>query len=183
MGRITFIIGGARSGKSAYALSLARKCGGGVVFVATAEGKDAAMRRRISRHRKERPVHWNTIEEPCEVARALSRVSRAASCVIIDCLTFLVSNLMLSGRGSRMIEKEVKNILSALKKMDARGIIVSNEVGMGIVPGNERARRFRDIAGVINQVTAAQAHEVIFMASGIPWMIKKGDGNELKEEN
>lgn len=174
MGKITFIVGGARSGKSSYALKAALKSGPGrrVAFIATCEGLDDEMRRRISLHRKSRPEGWKTFEEPRNVAALLKKTGGRFDLIVIDCLTLLISNLRLGGKGGASIEKDMKNIVRALKRGKADSIIVSNEVGLGIVPENQLARDFRDIAGRANQITAAAADNVFFMISGIPWRIK-----------
>lgn len=177
MGKITFILGGARSGKSQCALNLAREGGEGrVVFIATASAGDKEMRRRITQHRKSRPAKWLTIEEPQKLIRALKKVPKTARLVIIDCLTLLITNLMLEGRSDSFIEKEIRSGFSLLKKINCNGIIVSNEVGLGIVPENSLARRFRDTAGRINQAAAKMSDEVYFIASGLKLKMK-GGGN------
>lgn len=172
MGKITFILGGARSGKSAYALLLAKKCKGKVAFIATCEPLDKEMRQRIARHKRTRPEHWQTFEEAKDVSGLLDKIGSRFDCVVIDCLTLLVSNLILSGRSQGSIESETKKIITRLKKIRTRAIIVSNEVGLGIVPANKLARDFRDTAGLINRVVAKDSDEVFFMVSGIPWKIK-----------
>lgn len=173
MGRLTFILGGARSGKSAHAVALAAKYGGKkVVYIATGQGGDGEMQRRIASHRMARPSSWKTYEEPLAISKLLSTVDCGKGVIIVDCLTLLVSNLMLKGNGQKAIEDEVTGFLAKLKKAKARAIIVSNEVGLGIVPVNGLARKFRDIAGSVNKIAAEMSDEVIFMMSGIPCKIK-----------
>ncbi len=171
MGKIIFILGGSRSGKSNYALSLARRhknC----AFIATAKPQDTEMKKRIKMHRENRPKHWETFEEEKDIAARLKNIGDKFECIVIDCLTLLVSNLLCSKKGVCLIENEIKEMLLVIKKIKAKTIIVSNEVGLGIVPANKLARDFRDIAGRVNQITAQAANEVYFLISGIPVKIK-----------
>jgi len=172
--KITFIVGGARSGKSRYSLKIASGRGTGrrVAFIATCEGLDGEMGQRISRHRRVRPKSWKTFEEPRKVAALLRKIGGRFDLIIIDCLTLLVSNLRLGGKSVSSIEKEIKDIMRILKRQKTESVIVSNEVGLGIVPNNPMARDFRDVAGRANQAVAKEADSVIFMISGIPWRIK-----------
>lgn len=172
MSKITFIIGGARSGKSTYAHVLAKQYKRKVAFIATAEAKDHEMGLRIKLHRQSRPKHWQTFEEDADLVFAIKKIGKGFQCIILDCLTLWVSNLLLAGKSPKNIEDSAYRTLKELRKKNGRIIIVSNEVGMGIVPVNKLAREFRDIAGKINQVFASQAEEVIFMVAGIPAKIK-----------
>jgi adenosylcobinamide kinase/adenosylcobinamide-phosphate guanylyltransferase len=172
MAKIIFILGGARSGKSTYALELAKKNKKKVAFVATCQGLDKEMSLRIRLHKKARPCHWQTFEEPRKVGALLNTIGSNFEVILIDCLTLLVSNLILKGYKKEAVEEEVNTILSAIKKTKARVIIVSNEVGLGIVPRNRLGRDFRDIAGLANQIVAKKADEVFFMISGIATKIK-----------
>jgi len=171
MAKLTFILGGARSGKSSHAVKLAKKYKK-VVFVATCKALDKEMKKRINLHKKSRPCHWRTIEEDKNIVSALSSIKDRPECIIIDCLTLLVSNLLLSGGSGKEIEKKINNIISTLKKLKLRTIIISNEVGLGIVPRNKLAREFRDVAGRANQIMASLSDEVFFMVSGLAWRIK-----------
>lgn len=171
MNTITFIIGGARSGKSSYALNLAQGKDS-VVFIATAEALDVEMRQRILKHKNGRPAHWQTIEAPRDLWAACNQIHKKTTMVIIDCLTLWISNLLMVKKEATQIEQEMARILAELRGKKARVVIVANEVGLGIVPANKMARAFRDIAGKINQITAAEADEVIFMAAGLPMMVK-----------
>lgn len=171
MSKIIFISGGARSGKSRHALHLA-KAYRRVLFIATAQGLDGEMRRRIELHKKNRPRHWSTIEEHRDVAGILGKIAGQFDCLIIDCLTLLVSNLIIADYSKMRIKNEINKIIRALRKIKGTVIIVSNEVGLGIVPDNELGREFRDIAGSINQIFAKAADWVFFIVSGIPWRIK-----------
>lgn len=168
MSEITFILGGARSGKSSYALGLAKACKK-VAFIATCEPLDKEMRQRISLHKKSRPKHWHTFDEPRDICALLNKISHKYDFLIIDCLTLLISNLLIVKRNP---EVEIKRILACLKKFKGKTAVVSNEVGLGIVPDTALGRAFRDIAGRINQTVAREAKNVYFMVSGIPWRIK-----------
>jgi adenosylcobinamide kinase/adenosylcobinamide-phosphate guanylyltransferase len=170
MAKITLILGGARSGKSTYALKLAAEKN--VAFIATCQGLDKEMRERIRFHKMSRPKHWQTNEEPYALPEAISRISNKFDCLIIDCLTLWVSNLILKKKSLRYIEGEIIKTIKLLKKSKAKAIIVSNEVGLGIIPVNKLSRNFRDIAGKVNQIVAGGSDEVVFMVSGIPWRIK-----------
>lgn len=172
MGKITFILGGARSGKSAYARELANRQKKKVAFIATCEPLDKEMRERIRLHKKNRPSNWKTFEEPLFVSKILKEITNIYEIILIDCLTLLISNLLLKGSKEGGIEKEINKILSMLKKNKNKSIIVSNEVGLGIVPDSRLGREFRDIAGRINQQVAEKSDEVFFAVSGIPWRIK-----------
>jgi len=169
-GRIVFVTGGARSGKSSFALSEALKITGKKAFLATAEATDKEMEDRIKRHRRDRGSRWKTFEEPLHIARLMEDIDTQCSVAIIDCLTLWLANVMMSGLDT---EKETDRLMSALKAMRrSRVFIVSNEVGMGIVPENELARRFRDMAGMLNQKVAAVADEVYLVVAGIQVRIK-----------
>ncbi|MFA5275488.1 MAG: bifunctional adenosylcobinamide kinase/adenosylcobinamide-phosphate guanylyltransferase [Candidatus Omnitrophota bacterium] len=171
MAKITFILGGARSGKSRYALNLAKKYKQ-VVFIATCQGLDKEMGERILRHKDSRPKHWKTFEEPRKLAGLLTKIGNSFDCVIIDCLTLLVSNLVLRGEKEKKILNDFEGILRQLKKIKSKVIIVSNEVGLGLVPVNKLGRDFRDIAGKVNQAAAKSSDKVIFMVAGLPMEVK-----------
>jgi len=174
MGKLILILGGARSGKSSFAIQQAKKLSSGcsgVVYVATASPLDEEMKRRIERHKKRRPSSWKTIEERIETSKILAKSSKAGL-VIIDCLTMLISNLLLSGEGEVATLRRMKELFKGLRQRNSTALIVSNEVGMGIVPENSLGRNFRDIAGKTNQIAAAMADEVYLMEAGIPVKIK-----------
>ncbi|MDP2831567.1 MAG: bifunctional adenosylcobinamide kinase/adenosylcobinamide-phosphate guanylyltransferase [Candidatus Omnitrophota bacterium] len=171
MNKITLILGGARSGKSSYALSLAQRYKK-VAFIATCQGKDQEMRERIKLHKEARPKHWETFEEPRELAELIGKLSNRFDCILIDCLTLLVSNLVLSGDKQGQIFKKINELLLVLGKKKVKIILVSNEVGLGLVPVNKLGREFRDIAGRVNQIAAQQAGQVFFMAAGLSLKIK-----------
>ncbi|MFA5096091.1 MAG: bifunctional adenosylcobinamide kinase/adenosylcobinamide-phosphate guanylyltransferase [Candidatus Omnitrophota bacterium] len=182
MGKIILILGGARSGKSTHALNLA-KMQKKVAFIATCQGLDREMRERILKHQESRPKHWRTFEEPRELTELLSRIGNSFDCIIIDCLTLLVSNLVLSGFKEEEVLVKIKDSLAQLRRKKAKVIIVSNEVGLGIVPANRLGRRFRDIAGKANQCAAREADEVVFIASGIPLQLKNLPVGRRAEKN
>lgn len=171
MGKITFILGGARSGKSTYALELAKKHER-VGFVATCVAKDKEMAQRIALHKKNRPKDWATFENPKDITLLLKKVGNDFDVVIIDCLTLLVSNFIFSGLKQEDTEKKIQGLVDVAKKIKARVVIVSNEVGLGIVPNTRLGRDFRDIAGRVNQMVAKNANQVFFVVAGIPWRIK-----------
>ena len=172
MAKLTFILGGARSGKSRFAIELAKKTAGRVAFIATARPEDDEMRRRIKLHRKNRPSRWKTIEGPRGLAPLIKNLPARYDLIIIDCLTIYISNLLLEGKGDRYIEREVSGILKSIKNLDFDSIIVSNEVGLSLVPDNPLGRRFRDLAGRINQMAAAASSKAYFIVSGLPIKIK-----------
>jgi adenosylcobinamide kinase/adenosylcobinamide-phosphate guanylyltransferase len=171
MGKITFILGGARSGKSSFALTLAKKYKK-AAFLATCRGLDKEMRERINRHKVLRPKNWTTFEEDKNIVSALERMRNYFDCIIIDCLTLWVSNLLVARNKEEKILQETIAMLAELKKKNARAILVSNEVGLGLVPANKLGRKFRDIAGQVNQLAAKEADEVFFIVSGIPVKLK-----------
>ncbi|MBU0547577.1 MAG: bifunctional adenosylcobinamide kinase/adenosylcobinamide-phosphate guanylyltransferase [Candidatus Omnitrophica bacterium] len=168
---MTLILGGARSGKSSYALSLAKKYKK-VAFIATCLGLDKEMQGRIRLHKESRPKHWETFEEPKDLARLIGKLGNSFDCILIDCLTLLVSNLVLSGDKQEQVVRKIKELLFVLNKKQAKIILVSNEVGLGLVPTNKLGRDFRDIAGRINQMVAKNANKVFFVVAGIPLKIK-----------
>ena len=183
MSHLTLVLGGARSGKSRHAQELAvREAGGSpVLFIATAQAGDEEMTARISRHQSDRPAHWRTVEEPLDVAAVLRR-ERDAPVILIDCLTFFVTNhLLRSGDAAHCdadtwdeagVETAVAGLLRASQEVPARVLLVSNEVGMGMVPGTALGRVWRDVAGRANQQAAAAADEVVLLVAGLPLRIK-----------
>lgn len=165
---LILVTGGARAGKSAFAQEQARALGSSrVSFVATAEALDQEMRERIARHRLERPRGWETLEEPLNVPAALQKAAHPV--VLLDCLTLWVSNLMQAERG---VWPEVENLLKIRAGTGKALLVVTNEVGMGIVPDNALARRYRDSLGAANRRVAGEADAVYLLVSGIPVRIK-----------
>lgn len=176
--KLFLILGGARSGKSVFALHLAESMPGKKAYLATGEPIDEEMFTRIKRHKKERGNKWATVEEPVNIANVI-RTNKEYAVILLDCLTLWLSNLMhtadcpspLVGEG-KAFEEEINSLISTCKRSKANIIIVSNEVGLGIVPDNPLARQFRDIAGYANQRLAEVADEVYFMTAGIPMRVR-----------
>jgi adenosylcobinamide kinase/adenosylcobinamide-phosphate guanylyltransferase len=169
--KLTLIGGGARSGKSALALSLARRRGSRRLFLATAQAHDAEMAERVSRHRRERGKDFVTFEEP----RALGDVLRAQvdfDVVVLDCLTLWLSNLLLDGLDAESVLGRVDELVATLRSRSGHAIVITNEVGMGIVPDNALARAFRDLAGAAHQRLSAAADEIYLALIGTVLRIK-----------
>jgi adenosylcobinamide kinase/adenosylcobinamide-phosphate guanylyltransferase len=166
-----FILGGARSGKSRFAVAgLAPRAR--VAFVATAEAGDADMAARIARHQAERSPHWTTLEAPRDLVVALRSALDAAETVVVDCLTLWVANLLLRGDRDEAIVKEAEALAALVAAPAADLRIVSNEVGMGVHPATSDGLRFRDVLGVVNQQVAAAAQRVVLMVAGLPHLVK-----------
>ncbi len=172
MQKFIVILGGARSGKSRYAIKLAKKLGKEVAFIATATSSDSEMKERIRLHKISRPRYWKTIEESKDISSILPKLKDRYEVVLIDCLGLLISNLLADDLRDKEIERIMKRLINAILKTGLVTIVVSNEVGSGIVPENPVARRFRDLIGFANQMMAEKADEVILMQSGIPIRIK-----------
>lgn len=160
----TLLIGGARSGKSALALEIARKWGGPVTFIATAEARDEEMSARIAHHRAERDEAWATLEEPIEIRDAISSTPPEAL-IVLDCLTLWVSNLFDRGI-EREGEARAREASAESTRRPAPVLVITNEVGSGIVPDNAAARAYRDLLGSINSIFAADAERVLFVSAG-----------------
>jgi adenosylcobinamide kinase/adenosylcobinamide-phosphate guanylyltransferase len=167
---LTLIGGGTRSGKSRHAMALARACGKRLAFIATARADDDEMRERIARHRQERGAQFVTFEEPLAVAPLLENEVDHFDAVLVDCLTLWLSNMLCGGVPA--IEEECRRLVETAASASARVLLVTNEVGCGIVPDNALAREFRDLAGTLNQMAAQVAEEVYWMAFGIPLKVK-----------
>ena len=173
MKEVVFVIGGCRSGKSRYAMETAD----GVskhkkIFIATCEPNDAEMEQRVDRHQKERGPNWQTIETPVHLSRAITACSRQAKVLLVDCLTLWISNLMLEIEDDETIRERIAELVQSFNSANCPVVLVSNEVGAGIVPENMLARRFRDLVGAANQAVAARADRVVWMVAGIPVTIK-----------
>ena len=196
---ILFVTGGCKSGKSGYALDRANRLAGDrdpaaddapnhktdpapapkpdaasvrKIFVATCQPLDDEIQERVEKHKKERGPEWTSVETPVALADAIARHADAADLVLIDCLTLWVNNLLMEQMDDDAIQEQIRLFLDALSASNAQIIIVSNEVGAGIVPTNPLARYFRDVAGTLNQATAKIADDVVWMVSGIPVRIK-----------
>jgi adenosylcobinamide kinase/adenosylcobinamide-phosphate guanylyltransferase len=175
--KITFVIGGARSGKSSFALNQASKVEGPKVYIATAEALDEEMKARIEKHRVERGSEWDTYEEPIRLPDVLKNLTGRYSVAVLDCLTIWLSNLLVRSQiaspDRQAVNEAVMDLIDVLKGDGKLNLfIVSNEVGMGIVPENSLARLFRDLAGDLNQKVASVADEVYLVTAGIPIRIK-----------
>jgi adenosylcobinamide kinase/adenosylcobinamide-phosphate guanylyltransferase len=168
MGEIVFVLGGARSGKSDLAERLAAAQGGRVLFVATMSPGDAELRERVTRHRARRPP-WDVLEEPLDITERLERIAGRYDTVALDCLTLWVSNLLLAGRAP---ERAVQDLLDRGAAWRARLIIVSNEVGSGVVPPSALGRAFRDELGHVNRLVAARSSAVYYLVAGMPVDLK-----------
>jgi adenosylcobinamide kinase/adenosylcobinamide-phosphate guanylyltransferase len=167
----TLILGGARSGKSALAEKLAHESGQAVVYIATAQAHDAEMAARIAHHRDGRPVHWQSVEEPLALADTLRVYAKADRCVLVDCLTLWLSNL-LGDTDDKRFGRECEALLDVLPALPGELLFVSNEVGLGVVPMGELTRRFVDEAGRLHQAMAARCERVLFVAAGLPLPLK-----------
>ncbi len=165
------ILGGARSGKSRYALRLAERRWQHPLYLATAEAQDAEMARRIAAHHRARGPHWRCIEEPLEIAAILKNRAVKADGILVDCLTLWLSNVLLK-EGPGAYARRRQALLAAVRKMRRNLILVSNEVGLGIVPEHELGRTFRDLAGWLNQDLAAAADTVVLVTAGLPLALK-----------
>jgi adenosylcobinamide kinase / adenosylcobinamide-phosphate guanylyltransferase len=168
-GSVTLVLGGVRSGKSRYAQQLAERSSR-VVFVATAKISDDEMRRKIERHRADRPKQWITIEEPLELVEVMTQQQTSCDVILIDCLTIFAANLLESEGDA--IDGRVTALCNALRSAGCAVVLVSNEVGSGVVPAYPLGRRYRDLLGEINQSIAKVADHVILMIAGLPLALK-----------
>jgi len=166
------VVGGARSGKSRYAIEQARQTGGSVAFLATARVVDSDMATRIARHRAERPAHWTTIESPVDVVAACRRAAASHDAIVLDCATIWVANLIERGDDDVAVLAVADDLAKLVRERLATLVIVSNEVGEGVHPPTPLGRRFRDLLGVVNQRLAAAADRVTLMVAGIPLSLK-----------
>ncbi len=191
MGKLTLILGGARSGKSTFAENKAKESGGDdVLYLATSEIKDDEMRERVEKHRRERPQKWETLEAPRNLAGALREMGSEAKVILIDCVTFLVANHLMDAAapGSDPFDDpsadpfdaeiednvvaEVEALVAYVGETEVEVLVVSNEVGLGVVPPYELGRAYRDILGRANQILARHADEVLLLVAGIPMKVK-----------
>jgi adenosylcobinamide kinase/adenosylcobinamide-phosphate guanylyltransferase len=169
LGAVTLVLGGARSGKSAHAERLMAKHDGAPVYIATAEPGDDEMAERIAAHRARRGEGWRTVEAPIELAAAVRAEAIAGNAVLVDCLTIWLSNLLFAARD---VDADMAGLMAALDEAEGPVVLVSNEVGLGIVPENALARAFRDHAGRLNQMVAQAADTVVLVVAGLPMTLK-----------
>lgn len=167
---IDFILGGARSGKSRLAEQRATASGRNVIYIATAESRDGEMSERIAHHRRQRPSHWHTVEEPLHLAAAIARHATADNLILVDCLTLWLSNLLC--REDEALLKQETEALVEILQTRPEIILVSNETGLGVVPMGELTRRFVDEAGWLHQTLAVHADRVTFVVAGLPQILK-----------
>jgi len=168
---VTLVLGGVRSGKSRFAVELARRFSR-VAFVATAKASDEEMLDKIRRHRLERPESWRTIEEPLALARVMNEDAALYDLLLVDCLTLFAANLLDASSDSSNVDARIDHFLDALRRTSASAVLVSNEVGSGVVPAYRAGRRFRDLLGEINQKVAAIADNVVLLVAGLPLTLK-----------
>ncbi len=169
--KLTLITGGARSGKSSFALREASRISGAKAYIATAEGLDEEMRARIENHKKQRGKDWDTFEEPVRVSDVIMEIKDGYGSIVIDCVTLWLLNTM---SGNADVTDAIETLIHSLQTASPAShfYVVTNEIGMGIVPDNELTRRFRDLAGLMNQKVAEAADEVYLLVSGIPLKVK-----------
>lgn len=172
MKKIILVLGGVKSGKSKYACNLAKESGQEIAFIATASALDEEMERRIELHKRFRPASWGLFEEGTNIAPVLHGLEDRYDVVLIDCIALFISNLICAGMDDETIKGMVGEVIDVMKKASFTSIIVSNEVGCGIMPDNQMARRFGDLLGNANQLLADASDEVVVMYAGIPVMIK-----------
>jgi adenosylcobinamide kinase/adenosylcobinamide-phosphate guanylyltransferase len=179
MGQITLLLGGARSGKSSCAQRLAEESGKTVTYLATAQALDDEMSSRIKKHQSERPTHWQTLEIPLELASHVGEIK--SELVILDCMTLLTTNLLMKFEKDELVDeapfteavyKEVADLLTAIRAGEPDWLIISNEIGLGLVPPYQMGRVYRDLLGWANQHLAREADKVIFLVAGIPMVVK-----------
>jgi len=187
MGRLVLILGGARSGKSAMAERMAQERSGRVTFIATAEAREGEMRQRIRAHQAARPAGWRTVEEPLNLGSAVLEAAAESETVLVDCLTLWISNLICrleppaSDEGwasvpeqlTPEVEATAASLLDAARSSDATILVVSNEVGLGLVPPYPLGRVYRDLLGYVNRRLAAEAEQVLLMVAGLPLDVKQ----------
>ncbi len=169
---VSLVLGGARSGKSAYAEKLAKESGQTVVYVATAKIRDDAIAERVSLHQQSRPVEWLTVESPLDLAAVLEQHAIAGTTVLVDCLTMWITNLLCEEEAKTKLTAELEALFLAFDKITGDVIFVSNEVGMGIIPMGELTRDYVDVAGRLHQDIAAVSDQVVMVIAGLPLVLK-----------
>ncbi|MCF6203571.1 MAG: bifunctional adenosylcobinamide kinase/adenosylcobinamide-phosphate guanylyltransferase [Methylococcaceae bacterium] len=172
---IELVLGGARSGKSRYAEQVANESGIPVIYIATAEAGDAEMQVRIEKHRQDRPEHWKTIEEPIKLADVIQQYSSSNSCLLVDCLTLWLTNILFDKQGKEqqsLFERESQALFKVLDVFSGQLVMVSNEVGLGIVPIDKMTRRFVDEVGLLHQKIVSYSDKVVLVTVGLPQILK-----------
>lgn len=179
MSKIILVTGGARSGKSLFAEKYAHHTGTKIAYIATAQIYDNEMKNRVDIHRSRRPAEWKTFEAPYAAEQAIYAAAESADTILFDCLTIYTSNLLLAQTAPidkadryQSVRQAIDRLITSVESVNSTVIFVTNEVGMSIVPENALAREYRDLAGMVNQMVAASAHEVYLVVSGIPVNIK-----------
>ena len=177
--RLIFLLGGARSGKSHYAETWAKEHGEQVLYVATAQALDDDMKERVAHHQAVRPPHWHTLEAPNNTHQHIADFTKDYDTVLLDCITFLTSNILLTlpesttqNEANETVLSQIEQLLDVYNTSDATWLVVSNEVGMGVVPPTRLGRFFRDMLGRANQHIAQHADEVLLLVAGLPWKLK-----------
>ncbi len=172
---VTLVLGGARSGKSLYAEQLATASNASVIYIATAEANDSEMDTRIKKHQSRRPQHWQTAEEPIKLANIIQQYNQPNNCLLVDCLTLWLSNILFDSKGNiqqQQFDTETQALFTLLPSFTGQLILVSNEVGQGIIAMDKMTRRFTDEAGLLHQKMATLSHRVIFVTAGLAQVLK-----------
>lgn len=173
-GKLVFVLGGSASGKSKFAVQLAKKIGEKIVFVATCSPQDEEMKEKIKKHKKERPSHWQIIEAAATPFR-IPWPSRSIDCLLIDSLAMWISTLTMQNMGLRNVKNKLNRFVSQVRSKYKAAIVVSDEVGLGIVPDNPLVRNFRETLGCVHQIAARSADDLFFIVCGLPIHLKKGN--------
>ncbi len=172
---IELVLGGAKCGKTRYAEQQAAASGKQVIYIATAEAGDIEMTDKIRNHQQDRPKHWKTIEEPIKLAETIQNFSNENSCLLVDCLTLWLSNILFSKQGELQLDvfkRESNALLQTLASFTGQLIMVTNELGLGVIASNKMTRRFVDEAGLLHQKIATVSQRVVFITAGLPHRLK-----------
>ncbi|KAF3982562.1 MAG: bifunctional adenosylcobinamide kinase/adenosylcobinamide-phosphate guanylyltransferase [Methylococcales symbiont of Hymedesmia sp. n. MRB-2018] len=172
---IELVLGGVRSGKSRYAEQQATASEKPVIYIATAEARDAEMQSRISSHQRRRPQHWQTVEEPVQLAKIINNHNDSETCLLVDCLTLWLSNILFNQQGElqhSLFETETKALYKALSSFSGHLILVSNEMGLAVIPMDKMTRYFVDEAGLLHQQIASLSSRVVLVTAGLPQVLK-----------
>jgi adenosylcobinamide kinase/adenosylcobinamide-phosphate guanylyltransferase len=172
---IELILGGVRSGKSLYAEQQASSSGNPVIYIATAQARDLEMQSKIANHQQRRPHHWQTIEEPIQLAKIINNHNHSNTCLLVDCLTLWLSNILFNHQGKNqktLFEAETHALYQALSSFSGHLILVSNEIGLGVIAMDKMTRHFVNEAGVLHQKIATLSHRVVLVTAGLPQVLK-----------